>query len=52
MGATEEEMIERRSRNADAAIFSLAAGIGLFDWIWLIGAVTLLLVFLVIWLLG
>jgi lipoprotein signal peptidase len=46
---TEEEMVERRSQNADAAFGFL---LNAYDWFWIVAGILIGLAVLALWLLG
>ena len=48
---TEEQKIQRRSQNADAAFVGLVTAMDLFDWLWILAGAVLLLAIFVFWLL-
>ena len=52
MPETEEEMIERRSRNADAVFIGLAKAWDAWEWFWIIVGGLFLLGAFIFWLVG
>jgi hypothetical protein len=52
MRETKEEIVERRSRNADAAFVGLFRAWDLLDWLWILAGALLLVAIFILWLLG
>jgi len=52
MREREDEMIERRSRNADAAFLGLLSAWSLLDWFWILAGILMLVAIFIFWLLG